>query len=1152
MELRLPVAFGECSEGQRINLVGKLRCWDPAHEVHWLSSVSDGASFIASGLLDGSGEVYSLLNVEFRKQFPIPVVCLDEKSVSFKHHRPSWESMHEVLELCSGFGGMTQGLLTAGFHTVATVEFNERFLDLYKKQGDADQVHGDVTMLSTLVELQKISRGAGTLAAGFACQPFSRLGDEKGGNDVRALCLRGILACAFYLQVSAIVLECVQPAAVNSYGENEIELFLKMSGFHCVQHDYNLHEIWLMRRSRAWWLLTSPLIGKTQLYDWPKLQVVTKVRHVIPKILPWDISDEEALSLNEIEQEAFGIDTGGLSKYLLNMEGCAPCALHSWGSQVLACQCGCRLAGLSAHRLREKGLFGCLVRSCPTDNQECILRHIHPNEVMMRCGFDPIIDFGTNPRLTLAAAGQMASPIQACWIFSTLEEHIQKLKGIKPDFGIDLQLQAYMTWVLMRGRQVWPTDLDYFGDSNFNSLIGFWQQVSHLSLHELMHPQRWPELRSQPLTIASVLDALIRRSQSAVPAGVCEPIAEDVSPDVPMIVFADPSCDDTPTPWHVPDEKIHEYSPCDDFCTVVFQHEDHDPIRFIPTDGTTIQQFMQAHVQLTGECLLVSAKDQKGDELSMTHVLQPGQVICVRCTVPEHPTSACLSAPDESAVSVGFANSCPRPSDLVPQVCHDVTLDDVLTPPDPMLAGCDRAVTCEGLSSVACCISPTAVWTCPVHAEQDEPAPVPTDITEKVVFHANAVAHESWISAAPLLGLNDVQFLNLKPPSVVVNKHLEALRNQMLSATDRAVILHNQAGVWSDDEFCHHIELILRIFQNGNFAGHMNAGRKFVMLDPLLLTGWANHGTNWCHAWARSHPDIRAQGVEVLTACMLDGHWIPVVLHPVGQVLHFSTWDAPMHSHEKVNHVIEVLSQCLGFQRVSILRHHRLFFSSDKCGALAMSFLHQSVFHSMLPSNADEADMVHQRLRAVYLRFVESSSVVHRPWVWGTGEDGDEPFPNEPGQSSDAPVTAERAPAGVPVLDVGFSHQCISREKRMELLTAKGKLWGDDEIRYHIKHMIDHPKNITRRNLPTVSGFVMMDPLLLSTWDTIGPALCEAWCRRNQEVYTKGFHVVAVFLHRDHWFPVWMVPHGQTLVVHVIDDPWIDYAILMPMLDILK
>ena len=115
MELRLPVAFGECSEGQRINLVGKLRCWDPAHEVHWLSSVSDGASFIASGLLDGSGEVYSLLNVEFRKQFPIPVVCLDEKSVSFKHYRPSWESMHEVLELCSGFGGMTQGLLTAGF-----------------------------------------------------------------------------------------------------------------------------------------------------------------------------------------------------------------------------------------------------------------------------------------------------------------------------------------------------------------------------------------------------------------------------------------------------------------------------------------------------------------------------------------------------------------------------------------------------------------------------------------------------------------------------------------------------------------------------------------------------------------------------------------------------------------------------------------------------------------------------------------------------------------------------------------------------------------------------------------------------------------------------------------------------------------------------
>ena len=117
----------------------------------------------------------------------------------------------------------------------------------------------------------------------------------------RAACLTGILASAFLLQVQSVILECVQPAALNTFVQGELQRFLDVSGFACTQCDLQLDSIWPSRRNRAWWLLTSPLIGKIPLYALPKLQVVTKVRHIIPALQPWDASDEDDLALTESE-----------------------------------------------------------------------------------------------------------------------------------------------------------------------------------------------------------------------------------------------------------------------------------------------------------------------------------------------------------------------------------------------------------------------------------------------------------------------------------------------------------------------------------------------------------------------------------------------------------------------------------------------------------------------------------------------------------------------------------------------------------------------------------------------------------------------------------------------------------------------------------
>ena len=137
---------------------------------------------------------------------------------------------------------------------------------MYGEQCDAVPLVGDVTHLSTLKRLWPVAKGAATLVAGFACQPFSVLGDRRGGCDPRSTCLTGILAIAHFLQVHAIILECVQPAAGNDFVLGQIQRFVDISGFHVSQCDLRLDDVWPARRNRAWWLITSPLLGKSSWY----------------------------------------------------------------------------------------------------------------------------------------------------------------------------------------------------------------------------------------------------------------------------------------------------------------------------------------------------------------------------------------------------------------------------------------------------------------------------------------------------------------------------------------------------------------------------------------------------------------------------------------------------------------------------------------------------------------------------------------------------------------------------------------------------------------------------------------------------------------------------------------------------------------------
>ena len=131
MALEFPPSFASCVEGNRMTFVAKLDVWDMEHEAHRMTSMHEGVSFYLTGLLDGDGHSYTLVNAEFRKQFPVPWVVMDDSSRVFRHDQPSWQSLHQVVELCSGFGGMHQGMTALGFGPVVAVDANEKMMKLY-------------------------------------------------------------------------------------------------------------------------------------------------------------------------------------------------------------------------------------------------------------------------------------------------------------------------------------------------------------------------------------------------------------------------------------------------------------------------------------------------------------------------------------------------------------------------------------------------------------------------------------------------------------------------------------------------------------------------------------------------------------------------------------------------------------------------------------------------------------------------------------------------------------------------------------------------------------------------------------------------------------------------------------------------------------
>ena len=924
-------------------------------------------------------------------------------------------------------------------------------------------------MKQTVCDIAKNAGGAQVITSGFSCQPYSRLGDCRGQADTRSSCLTKTLNAAYFLFSQIVVLECVAPAAQDGFVRAEIDRFIRLTGFHCSQIELRLDEVWPTRRHRSWWVLSAADIGEVKLSPWSPLTNVSEVQHVIPALQPWDDDDDEhALSLDEHEMHAFGVIHDTHAKYLLNAKGQCPCALHAWGSQTRACPCGCRSKGFSSERLESKGLHGCLTRSAPLKDGTVLVRHLHPNESMALNAMDPVIDFGSDVRLTLSATGQIASPAQALWVLSSVSAKLAAMR-MHPTFEPSAQLQAYRAWLIMRCRHVWPCDIETIHDQMFLSLVKFWDKYHNLSLAEVLYPLRWVGELSGIVSVASVLDHIIREHET-IPSTLLDKHKDDEE-------------DLDATPWYdapsIVDDPTTDGCLFADSCTVVFEGTSDSPIRFQPKCDSTVQQFIDAHQKLVGD-LVVGAITLNGVPLKHDHVMQVGQVILIQL--------------------LDVQENANDPKDSTPSV------------------------------------SPTAEWTCPaevpIRVPSEDPIEVHSpprkvskfDVGECVIPSKLPDPDENWLDASPFQALQGDQFLKLQMPVIQNAQQLWSIRHQYFRTEDRLALIDAQSAYWADDEMRFHLFALAQTHQEYH-ARFTNLNPQICVLDPLIATSWIQNKGFDCALWGKDHPEVASKAVPIITAVLVEQHWIPVFMVSVQQVLQVRIWDVASADHSRIDALAQKLASGLGLTSALLCHEHRLFFTSQLCGALAIAFLRGALIGSLLPTTDAEAGAIHVKLRGSFCQELRRCQITRRPWIWGAGDTGGPPDTPESG--------------GRPVVSV-------TRDERIDLINSNGLSMGDDEIRFHLLKLLDNQPATRAPGLER--QFTLVEPLIFSCWQPTGKTIAELWSRTNPQVHVRSQHVVTAFSVQGHWLPVWFSPVDDHVTLHTLHADGLDLSMFNEVL----
>ena len=364
----------------------------------------------------------------------------------FMHGTFQPQALLTVKEACCGIGALGRGLAFLGYKVVAQNDVQEVTIREAVRISKAVPVHGDISSTSTVCDMWEAKPGDCTLAAGVACQPYSRLGDRRSSQDERSSTLPGTLRASYLMQCSCVILECVPQVVDDHWVQDVIRSYTAVSGQVANQTVLSLRQVWTAKRERWWCVLPRPEIAPPQLLSWKPHGPWRSVSDVMDC---FNVSKEEesALSLSQYELESFA-DLRPLSSYCIQVGQPLPSALHSWGSPLSPCPCGCRTAPFRWDRLQRHGLCSVIVPYATEQSDTCY-RYPSAAEIAVLNGLTPCLDFGA-PRLSLALVGQLTSPLQSAWIGVQVAARISQLGVVFPSSLDGIQVLHTQRRLLLR------------------------------------------------------------------------------------------------------------------------------------------------------------------------------------------------------------------------------------------------------------------------------------------------------------------------------------------------------------------------------------------------------------------------------------------------------------------------------------------------------------------------------------------------------------------------------------------------------------------------------------------------------------------------------------------------------------------------------
>ena len=284
--------LGQIDTGGLLALVAEVEVFDPCHDWHLLWMEYVGTLFVFCGLLVGEAALVTLVDAVVVT--PIPMQLLERgQNTKVLYYTPHTRNdLFKVVDVCSGLGGISHGELSVGVQTVYAADYNSKMLESHKAHSGADVVLGSVGCLQIVTVLFQRSTHTALLCAGYSCQPFSQLGDKRGGNAPRSQSLPKALRATMWMQSCIVILECVVPARNDPVVAQVLNQFVSLTGFWKEVVTVVLAMIWPCRCNRARWPLHDPILSAIGLKECLKVEDLPMIQCLIPYICKWDPRDE--------------------------------------------------------------------------------------------------------------------------------------------------------------------------------------------------------------------------------------------------------------------------------------------------------------------------------------------------------------------------------------------------------------------------------------------------------------------------------------------------------------------------------------------------------------------------------------------------------------------------------------------------------------------------------------------------------------------------------------------------------------------------------------------------------------------------------------------------------------------------------------------